>query len=163
MAKKKTKAPAPHPDLDDHILGVELGIADTKAKIQRQWESVFDVGFPGWSTEALRRVASYAKIPTSQLKPGSLFNAIRIYRAAIAKKKRPLVAVKSGKTLQLMEKVNHDDWIGPFRPSELAKRLDVSLSTYTRMRTTQEKLRVRVENTKRHFIHPDDLRRYEKK
>jgi hypothetical protein len=51
------------------------------------------------------------------------------------------------------------DYIGPFRPSEWAKRFKISLSTFTRM-VKDGKLRVRSENTKRVWIHPDDVQRY---
>jgi hypothetical protein len=106
--KRKPKAPEPHPDVEYDWLGVELGLASAKAKIKREWEAAFDVEFPGWSRDALKRVASFAKVPEAEIKPDSFFNAIRIYRTAIAKKKTRLVAVKSGKTLRLIRKGDGD-------------------------------------------------------
>ncbi len=109
-----TADPELHPDLKYHWEGVELGIADTKAKIKRQWEAAFDVEFPGWSADALRRVASLATVPADAIKPSSLFNAIHIYQAAIAQKKTPLVAVKEGKTLRFVRQSKRDDSVNEF-------------------------------------------------
>ena len=84
-----------------------------------------------------------------------------IYQTAIAKKKTRLVAVKDGKTLRLIRQPNRDDMVGPFRPSELAKQLGISLTTLRRKRKAKL-LRVSPDHTKCLFIHADDLRKYEK-
>ena len=51
-AKKKPE-PAPHPDLEHGWLGVELGIRELRAEVQREWESNFSQEFPGWSRAML--------------------------------------------------------------------------------------------------------------
>ncbi len=132
MAKKpKPPAPSkPDPNADYNLLGVDLGFADARAMIRREWESVFSLPFPGWGNDALRSVASLAKIPANEIKPGSFFNAVRIYRTAIAKRKP-----------------KRTDMVGPFRPKELSRRLNVSLSTLSRCRK-QKKPRVTADTQK---------------
>jgi hypothetical protein len=159
MAKKKPKPPEPHPDLDHQWRGVNLSLRSALAEIQREWETHVGLPFRGVSREALADAASFAGLPAADVDAES---PIIIYRKAIAKAKQRQVAVKSGGTLRLVPKENRDDMVGPFEPSELAKRIGKSLSTLSRMRKAGD-LRIDAENTRRLFIHRADLARYEKK